>query len=156
MGNLKDILKNPKVVKGILGGLVLGTAYLIYQNIGLKNQNNFLIKENKQIKNEYINSYNELREKKYWDSIKIGFSNFAKEMKMQGEIIKLIQVNDSLEKEYLLSLEYTKELTSQKESMVEELILRSMDVEFCRRYAGYIESLLNNKSNPFLQDTTSF
>ena len=47
-------MKKSAFIQSLIGTLVLGTGFLIYQNIGLKNQNNYLFNEHINLGKEYI------------------------------------------------------------------------------------------------------
>ena len=75
MKSLKDSLKKPVVIGCIVGSLLAGGgAFLVLRNIGLKNQNIYLLEQNDNMSNLYsnlISRYNALNKKKVLDSLDI-------------------------------------------------------------------------------------
>lgn len=162
MKNLKDILKKPVILWGLIGVLGLGIGTLTFKNIGLKNQNNYFFKEYSKTRDMYTNlvgKYNKLRR----DSAETSTQHLSEIISVKKDNFKLAYKIDSLENDYLNFAENSKEtylkldFEQDKRDFFKALFALSQENEFCKNYVGYLDSLLLKCDlNKTLEDRKSF
>ncbi len=141
---MKEIIKKPVFVKSVIGGLILSLGVLISRNIGLKNQNSYIFDKYKGAGKEYVDlatKYNNLKMKKYMDSMQVGFEYYVEILKMQNDQFKLIYQNDSLEYECINFAKKSLEILEQKRDLFERLNIMTQEKEFYKKYVYYLDSL---------------
>lgn len=171
MKNLKDILKKPFFIRSLVGALVLGAGVLLFRNIGLKNQNNYLYNQHKEIGKEYIKlvtkysgfdnlvnnskeilkrynklsaKYNDLKMSKFMDSVNLSIHYSLEFLSFQKDYIKLIQEDNNLWDEYIIFAKECLEKDLNRKEIAEKLKIATEEKEFYKKYAHYLDSLLAN------------
>ncbi len=169
MKNFKDIVKKPIFIKSVIGAIGLVLAVFTYQNIGLKNQNNYLFNKYKELGKEYFESakrynqfdslyfqsrqfikeygrllikYNDLKEDKFKDSINLVIQYSLDILSLQNDYIKLVHEDNQLWDEYISFAKECLEKDLDRKNVLEKLILVTEEKEFYKKYASYLDSLL--------------
>lgn len=151
MKSLKDSLKKPVVIGCIVGSLLAGGgAFLVLRNIGLKNQNIYLLEQNDNMSNLYsnlISRYNALNKKKVLDSLDISKKHSLEMQALKKENLNLAYKLDRLGKKYLESQRKTLERESERGNFLEILGFVISERDFYKSYACYLDSLFQKELN---------